>query len=41
MTHLFPRGNLESLESLDALRQVIEESIADKEIKLLVDMMSV
>ncbi len=41
MTHLFPRGNLESRESLDALRQVIEESIADKEIKLLVDMMSV
>jgi anti-anti-sigma factor len=41
MTHLLPRGNLADAESLDALVVAVDESIANQEIQLIIDMVSV
>jgi type IV pilus assembly protein PilB len=38
---LFPRGNLADAESLDALVVAVDESIANQEIQLIIDMASV
>ena len=41
MTHLFPRGNLTEPELLLALQQAVDESIANQEVQLIIDMVSV
>ena len=40
MTHLFPRGSLVDDESLNQLRSAIDESVADGEQQLILDMVS-
>jgi anti-anti-sigma factor len=41
MTHLFPRGNLTDPELLAALCIAVDESIANQEVQLIIDMVSV
>jgi anti-anti-sigma factor len=41
MTHLFPRGNLNDTELLDALSAAVDECIASQEVQLIIDMVSV
>ena len=41
MTHVFPRGNLDEVELLDALSAVVNECIASQEVQLIIDMMNV
>ncbi|MCP4389492.1 MAG: STAS domain-containing protein, partial [Gammaproteobacteria bacterium] len=41
MTHLFPRGNLTEPEALNALKSAVEEAIAEQELQLIIDMVSV
>ena len=41
MTHLFPRGNLDDAELLDALSATVDECIAAQEVQLIIDMVSV
>ena len=41
MTHLFPRGNLTEPEAHNALEKAVEEAIAEQELQLIIDMVSV
>lgn len=41
MTHLFPRGNLTEVEAIDALQEAVETAVAEQEIQLIIDMVSV
>jgi type IV pilus assembly protein PilB len=41
MTHLFPRGNLTEPELLEALRSAVDASIANQEVQVIIDMVSV
>ncbi|MBT8437083.1 MAG: Flp pilus assembly complex ATPase component TadA, partial [Gammaproteobacteria bacterium] len=41
MTHLFPRGNLDDAELLEALSATVNECIAAQEVQLIIDMVSV
>ena len=41
MTHLFPRGNLTEPEAHKALEEAVDEAIAEQELQLIIDMVSV
>jgi anti-anti-sigma factor len=41
MTHLFPRGNLTEPEAHKALEEAVDEAVAEHELQLIIDMVSV